>query len=110
MGKCGVQRSEICLCISLSKPPPIGAKFRVFYNEGGCFSGEWSVADKLDLGAILESIFSHMAVLRDAHFGEAGATRESTAPNLRHRWGDGEAREALATREGLLSNLLYPLG
>ena len=42
-----------------------------------------SVADYLDLGAILEGRFMHIAPLRDAHFGEAGATRESPIPNLR---------------------------
>jgi hypothetical protein len=36
-----------------------------------------SVADNLDVGAIIEGVVIHIAVLRDAHFGEAGATRES---------------------------------
>jgi hypothetical protein len=35
-----------------------------------------SVADDLDVGAIIEGIFMHIAPLRDANFGEAGATRE----------------------------------
>ena len=33
-----------------------------------------SVADDLDVGAILEGRFTHMAALWDAHFGEARAT------------------------------------
>ena len=32
-----------------------------------------SVADDLDVGAILEGRFTHMAALWDAHFGEARA-------------------------------------
>ena len=32
-----------------------------------------SVADDLDVGAILEGRFSHIAALWDAHFGEAVA-------------------------------------
>ena len=69
-----------------------------------------SVADDLDVGAAIEGVFIHIAPLRDAHFGEAGASRESIPPNLRHRWRDGDAREAGATIESTLSNLLYPLG
>ena len=43
-----------------------------------------SVADYLDFGAILEGIFSHIAPLRDAHFGEAGANSKSTNTDLHH--------------------------
>ena len=43
-----------------------------------------SVADDLDVGAILEGIFMHIAPLGDANFGETGATTESIFPNLRH--------------------------
>ena len=68
-----------------------------------------SVADDLDVGAILEGRFSHIAALWDAHFGEAGATTESPAPNLRHRWGDGDAREAGATTESIVPNLRHIL-
>ena len=50
-----------------------------FENEG-----IGSVADDLDVGAILESIVMQMAALRDAHFGETGAMRESIFPNLRY--------------------------
>lgn len=35
-----------------------------------------SVADDLDVGAILEGRFTHMAALWDAHFGEARAIIE----------------------------------
>ena len=56
-----------------------------------------SVADDLDVGAILEGRFSHIAALRDAHFGEAVAVQESKSPNLCHRWWDGDIREAEAT-------------
>ena len=56
-----------------------------------------SVADDLDVGAILEGRFSHMAALWDAHFGEAVAVQESKSPNLCHRWWDGDIREAEAT-------------
>ena len=66
-----------------------------------------SVADDLDVGAILEGRFMHIAPLRDAHFGETGATKESLFPNLCHRWGDGDAREALATRESHIPNLRH---
>lgn len=43
-----------------------------------------SVADDLDVGAILEGRFTHMAALWDAHFGEARAIIESPFPNLRN--------------------------
>ena len=43
-----------------------------------------SVADDLDVGAILEGVFIHIAPFRDAHFGEAGASIESIFPNLRN--------------------------
>ena len=70
-----------------------------------------SVADDLDVGGILEGRFIHIASLRDAHFSEAGATRESTTIiaflNLSHRWWDGDAREALATRESAVPNLRH---
>ena len=66
-----------------------------------------SVADELDFGAILEGIFMHIAPFRDAHFGEAGATKESLFPNLCHRWGDGDAREAGATTESIVPNLRH---
>ena len=69
-----------------------------------------SVADELDVGAILEGRFMHIAPLRDAHFGEGGATPESMFPNLRHQWGDGDAREALATIESLFPNLRHRWG
>ena len=37
-----------------------------------------SVADDLDVGAILEGRFSHIAALWDAHFGEAVAVQVFT--------------------------------
>ena len=45
-----------------------------------------SVADDLDFGGVAEGVFMHIAPLRNAYFGEAGATTESTFPNLRHTW------------------------
>ena len=62
---------------------------------------EGSVADDLDVGAILEGIFMHIAPLRDAHFGEAGAIRESIVPNLLYPQGEFQAREFLAILERL---------
>lgn len=38
----------------------------------------------------------HIAPLRNAYFGEAGATIESMSPNLRNRFWYGDAREAEA--------------
>ena len=43
-----------------------------------------SVADDLDVGAVPEGIFMHIAVLWDAYFGEAGATIESPISKLCH--------------------------
>ena len=63
-----------------------------------------SVADDLDVGAILEGVVMHIAVLRDTYFGEAGATPESAQKislNLLHRWWDGNAREAGATAKSI---------
>lgn len=54
-----------------------------------------SITDNLDVGAIPEGRFIHIAPLREAHFGEAGASIESPVPNLRHRWGNGDACEAV---------------
>ena len=48
---------------------------------------------------VLEGIFIHIAPIRDAHFGEAGATTECPFSNLRYRWWDGDTSEAGATRE-----------
>ena len=42
-----------------------------------------SVADDFDVGGFIEGKYMHTAPHRDAHFGEAGATKDSTAPNLR---------------------------
>ena len=69
-----------------------------------------SVSDYLDVGAVLEGIFMHIAPLRDAHFGEAGALRESIFSNLRHRWWDGDARKTLATKESTFPNLRHRWG
>ena len=69
-----------------------------------------SVADDLDVGAILEGRFSHIAALWDAHFGEAGAIIESPFPKLRHRFWDGDAREARATAECIFPNLRHRWG
>ena len=97
-----------------------------------------SVSDDLDVGGFAEGRFIHIAPLRDAHFGEAGATRESPTkdtppfylshrwgdgnareagasiesrfPNLRHRFWDGDAREVLAIRESIFSNLRHRWG
>ena len=66
-----------------------------------------SVADDFDIGGILEGRFMHIAPLRDAHFGEAVATRESPVPNLRHRWWDGDARKAGALGESPFPNLRH---
>ena len=66
-----------------------------------------SVADDLDVGTVPEGRFIHIAPIRDANFGEAGATIESIVPNLRHRWWNGDAREAGATRESMYLNLLH---
>ena len=64
-----------------------------------------SVSDDLDVGAILEGRFIHIAPLRDAHFGEAGAIRESFILNLRHRWRYRDARETGATSKSPLPYL-----
>ena len=53
-----------------------------------------SIVEYLDVGAVLEGRFTHFTPLRDAYFGEVGAIIESQAPNLSHRWGDSDAREA----------------
>ena len=66
-----------------------------------------SVADDLDVGAVPEGRFMHIAPLRDAHFGEAVATTESPFPNLRYRWGDGDARETGARGESPILNLRH---
>ncbi len=39
-----------------------------------------SVADDLYLGAVIEGVFMHIAPLRDAHFGEAGAFLDLAMP------------------------------
>ena len=69
-----------------------------------------SVADDLGVGGILEGRFMHIAPFRDAYFGEAGATLESSVLNLRHRRWDGNARETGATLESPSSNLRHRWG
>ena len=69
-----------------------------------------SVADDLDVGGIVEGVFMHIAPNRDAYFGEAGATRESIVPNLRHRWWYGDSREAGALAESTTPNLRHRWG
>ena len=69
-----------------------------------------SVADDLDVGTVPEGRFIHIAPIRDANFGEAGATIESIPPNLRHRWGDGDARETGAIIESFFPNLRHRWG
>ena len=39
-----------------------------------------SVADDLDVGGVAEGVFMHIAPLRDAHFGEAGAFLDLAMP------------------------------
>ena len=70
--------------LSKQKNAPFWGKFQ------GCLKMReiGSVADDLDVGAILEGRFMHIAPFRDAHFGETGVTTESQAANLLHRWGD----------------------
>ena len=57
-----------------------------------------SVADDLDVGGIVEGIFSNNTLLGNADFCEAGAITESTYSNLLYRWWYGDVREAGATR------------
>ena len=60
------------------KCPIPGQISGAFENEGDSFpKGGGSVADDLDVGAIIEGEFMHIAPHRDAHFGEVGATLES---------------------------------
>ena len=93
--------------MSLNFPSKKNAPFR------GKFQGRLKmreiglVADDLDLGATDEGVFIHIAPLRDAHFGEAGATRESTPSNLPHRWGDDGVHEAGAITESIFPNLRH---
>ena len=84
--------------------PHSGAILGAFDNEGDRFR-RGSVADDSDVGAVPEGVVIHIAVLRDAHFGETGAIPENIFPNHRHRWWDGDAREALATIESTFPNL-----
>ena len=65
--------------------PHFGANLGVFDNEGDRFWSR-SVADDLDVGAVPEGRSIYFTPIRDAYFGEAGATIESIPPNLRHRW------------------------
>ena len=93
--------------LSKQKNAPFRGKFqgRLIMREIGF--GGWGVVDDLDLGATDEGISIHIAPHSDAYFGEAGAIRESTFPNLRHRWWDGDAREAGATQESIFPNLRH---
>ena len=47
----------------------------------------------MEYGIAILSRIIDLVVLGNGDAREAGATRESTAPNLRHRWWDGDARE-----------------
>ena len=60
-----------------------------------------------------ESIICHLATFWNGDVREFGTMRESILPNLRYRWGDGDAGEALAIKESTIPyhrhtwNLLY---
>ena len=61
----------------------------------------------MDYGIAVLSRVKDLIILGNGDTREAGATRESADSNLRHRWGDGDAREALATIESIVPNLRY---
>ena len=92
--------------LSKQKNAPFRGKFqgRLKMREIGL------VADDLDIGAAIEGRFTHFTPLRDAYFGEAGATIESTFRNLRHRLRDDDAREAGASTESTFRNLRHRWG
>ena len=52
---------------------------------------------RMDYGIAVLSGVIDLVVLGNGDAREAGATRKSIPPNLRHRWGDGDARKTLAT-------------
>ena len=62
------------------------------------------------LNTITESTFpNHRHRFWDGNAREAGAAIESIVPNLRHRFWDGDAREAEAIMESIVPNLRHIL-
>ena len=51
----------------------------------------------MDYGIAILSRIIDLVVLGNGDARETGASRESSIPNLPHRWGYGDAREAGAT-------------
>ena len=74
--------------MSLNFPSKKNAPFRGKFQGRLIMREIGLVADDMDFGAIVEGVVMHIAVLRDAHFGETGATIESTYSNLRGPFGD----------------------
>ena len=61
----------------------------------------------MDYGIAILLRIINLVVSENGDAREAGATIESTPPNLRHRWWDSDAREAGATRESPSPNLRH---
>ena len=61
-----------------------------------------SVADDLDVGAAIEGILAYLALSRYGDARDAGATKESTVPNLRYQWVDGNVRKFISSPEHLI--------
>ena len=68
------------------------------------------IALRMDYGIAILSGVIDIIILGNGDTREAGATGESTAPNLRHRWGDDDAREAGAKEESPVPNLHHRWG
>ena len=69
-----------------------------------------SVADDFDIGAVRKSTNIHITSLWNVDFCEVGAMTEPPVSYLRHRWRYGDAREAGATRESTAPNIRHRRG
>ena len=64
----------------------------------------------MDYGIAVLSGVIELIILGNDNAREAGASRESMPPNLRHPPRKVNAFNILATTEGIFSNLLHPFG
>ena len=79
-------------------------------DDGVLTSSYQRITFRMDYGIAILSRVIELIIFGNDDSREVGATRESSAPNLRHRWGDGDAREALATPESTAPNFRHTIG
>ena len=81
-----------------------------WWDDGIHTSSYQRITLRMDYGITILSGVIELIILGNGDAREAGATRESTVPNLRHRFWYGDAREVGATRESKAPNFRHRWG